>query len=234
MSADLNKLQDDIEQDAKETPPAHELFGELSQRAREATSATAFLRGAFRRIVERYRAPYGTVQQRFGAEVFEDNWHAGAVDPAFWKDAVNSLQTETLATGQSLARVYRAKDRHATVALVSVPISGTSGSGAMAAVVHCRDEHVASLMLGEFRALAGVLGALPEWRDPGELGVLRRYARERAEEPLIMQYTTHALNRLFNHRNPVVSTMRNLGLNFTNALPVVRNALIRYAAQGHF
>jgi len=160
MSADLNKLQDDIEQDAKETPPAHELFGELSQRAREATSATAFLRGAFRRIVERYRAPYGTVQQRFGAEVFEDNWHAGAVDPAFWKDAVNSLQTETLATGQSLARVYRAKDRHATVALVSVPISGTSGSGAMAAVVHCRDEHVASLMLGEFRALAGVLGFL--------------------------------------------------------------------------
>ena len=84
------------------------------------------------------------------------------------------------------------------------------------------------------RALAGVLGALPEWRDPGELGVLRRYARERAEEPLLMQYTTHALNRLFNNRNPVLAAVRNVGLNLTNALPVVRNALIRYAVNGRF
>ncbi|AUL99200.1 ubiquinone biosynthesis protein UbiH [Zoogloeaceae bacteirum Par-f-2] len=106
--------------------------------------------------------------------------------------------------------------------------------GDAAHAIHPLSGHGINLGFQDARALAGVLGALPEWRDPGELGVLRRYARERAEEPLIMQYTTHALNRLFNHRNPVVSTMRNLGLNFTNALPVVRNALIRYAAQGHF
>ena len=106
--------------------------------------------------------------------------------------------------------------------------------GDAAHAIHPLSGHGINLGFQDARALAGVLGALPEWRDPGELGVLRRYARERAEEPLLMQYTTHALNRLFNNRNPVLAAVRNVGLNLTNALPVVRNALIRYAVNGRF
>ncbi|THF63836.1 UbiH/UbiF family hydroxylase [Pseudothauera nasutitermitis] len=106
--------------------------------------------------------------------------------------------------------------------------------GDAAHAIHPLSGHGINLGFQDARVLAEVLGALPSWRDPGELGALRAYARARAEEPLLMQYTTHALNRLFNQRNPLLAGVRNFGLNLTNALPVVRNALIRYAVNGRF
>ncbi|THF61270.1 UbiH/UbiF family hydroxylase [Pseudothauera rhizosphaerae] len=106
--------------------------------------------------------------------------------------------------------------------------------GDAAHAIHPLSGHGINLGFQDARALAEVLGALPAWRDPGELQALRAYARARAEEPLLMQYTTHALNRLFNTRNPLLAAARNLGLNLTNALPVVRNALVRYAVSGRF
>lgn len=106
--------------------------------------------------------------------------------------------------------------------------------GDAAHAIHPLSGHGINLGFQDARALAEVLGALPEWRDLGELAVLRTYARARAEEPLLMQYTTHALNRLFNNHNPLLAALRNAELNLTNALPVVRNTLIRYAVNGRF
>jgi len=60
-----------------------------------------------------------------------------------------------------------------------------------------------------------VLDALPSWQDAGDLSVLRRYARMRAEEPFLLQYTTHALSRLFGRQDPLSATLRNLGMNLT-------------------
>jgi 2-octaprenylphenol hydroxylase len=77
-------------------------------------------------------------------------------------------------------------------------------------------------------------GSADTWRDPGELSILRAYARARAEETALLQYTTHGLNRLFKPADPLLSGLRNLGLNLTNRLPVVRNALVRYAIAGRF
>ena len=59
-------------------------------------------------------------------------------------------------------------------------------------------------------------------------------AQTRAEETALLQYTTHALNRLFKPANPLLGALRNAGLNLTNRLPVVRNTLVRYAVSGHF
>ena len=84
------------------------------------------------------------------------------------------------------------------------------------------------------KVLADLLGALPKWRDPGEISVLRAYARARAEEPMLMQYTTHGLNRLFSSSNPLVSVLRNTGLNLTGRLPLIRDVLVRYAVTGRF
>ncbi len=64
--------------------------------------------------------------------------------------------------------------------------------------------------------------------------MLRRYARARAEEPFLLQYLTHGLNRLFGVRNPVAGALRNAGMNLTGRLPVLHNALIRYAVNGRF
>jgi len=106
--------------------------------------------------------------------------------------------------------------------------------GDAAHAIHPLSGHGINLGYQDAQVLAGLLADLDPWRDPGELPVLRAYARARAEETALLQYTTHGLNRLFKPANPLLSGIRNLGLNLTNALPVVRNALVRYAIAGRF
>ena len=106
--------------------------------------------------------------------------------------------------------------------------------GDAAHAIHPLSGHGINLGYQDARALAGQLAALPTWRDPGELPVLRAYARARAEETALLQYTTHGLNRLFKPADPLLSGLRNFGLNLTNRLPVLRNALVRYAIAGRF
>jgi len=106
--------------------------------------------------------------------------------------------------------------------------------GDAAHAIHPLSGHGINLGFQDAMALGQRLAALPAWRDPGELSVLRAYARARAEEPLLVQYTTHALNRLFKVRNPVLTSLRNAGMNLTGHLPVLKSALIRYAISGKF
>jgi 2-polyprenyl-6-methoxyphenol hydroxylase-like FAD-dependent oxidoreductase len=106
--------------------------------------------------------------------------------------------------------------------------------GDAAHAIHPLSGHGINLGFQDARVLANVLAALPAWRDPGELSVLRSYARERAEEPFLLQYATHGLSRLFGSSNPLLGSLRNAGLNLTSQLPVLKNALVRYAATGRF
>lgn len=106
--------------------------------------------------------------------------------------------------------------------------------GDAAHAIHPLSGHGINLGFQDARQLADMLRALPPWRDPGDLAVLRGYARARAEEPWLLQYTTHGLNRLFGSRNPLVSVLRNVGLNLTDRVPVVRDVLVRYATSGRF
>lgn len=106
--------------------------------------------------------------------------------------------------------------------------------GDAAHAIHPLSGHGINLGYQDAQVLAGLLAGLDPWRDPGELPVLRAYARARAEETALLQYTTHGLNRLFKPTHPLLSGIRNLGLNLTNTLPVVRNALVRYAIAGRF
>ncbi|MFV0665739.1 UbiH/UbiF family hydroxylase [Denitromonas sp.] len=106
--------------------------------------------------------------------------------------------------------------------------------GDAAHAIHPLSGHGINLGYQDAKALAELLGPLPAWRDPGEAALLASYARARAEETTLLQSTTHALNRLFKPDNGLLSGLRNLGLNLTNQIPVVRNALVRYAISGHF
>ena len=106
--------------------------------------------------------------------------------------------------------------------------------GDAAHAIHPLSGHGINLGFKDAQALANLLNGLPQWRDPGEISLLRSYARQRAEEPFLLQYTTHALNRLFGTANPVLAVLRNVGMNLTDRLPVVRHALVRYAAGGRF
>ena len=106
--------------------------------------------------------------------------------------------------------------------------------GDAAHAIHPLSGHGVNLGFQDVRALAERLLRLPEWRDPGDLPVLRAYSRERAEEPFLVQYATHALNRLFKMRDPLTTLVRNAGMNLTERVPVLKSVLIHYAVGGKF
>ena len=95
--------------------------------------------------------------------------------------------------------------------------------------IHPLSGHGINLGFQDARVLAELLATTPEWQDIGSERLLQRYQRARREETVLMQYTTHTLRRLFDEKLPGLKTLRNVGMNLTNALPVVKNQLVRYA-----
>jgi 2-polyprenyl-6-methoxyphenol hydroxylase-like FAD-dependent oxidoreductase len=95
--------------------------------------------------------------------------------------------------------------------------------------IHPLSGHGINLGYQDARTLAELLAARPEWQDIGNERLLNAYQRQRREETLLMQATTHALHHLFQQDFPGFRALRNLGMNLTNALPVLKNMLVRYA-----
>lgn len=95
--------------------------------------------------------------------------------------------------------------------------------------IHPLSGHGINLGYQDARVLAETLLACQPWHDIGNLRVLERYQRARKEEVLLLQTSTDALRRLFKSELPGVKPLRNLGLNLTNRLPVLKNVLTRYA-----
>lgn len=137
---------------------------------------------------------------------------------------LGAMQLETAAAAFPLRLLRVAETVRPRLALI----------GDAAHAIHPLSGHGINLGFSDAAALAERLKALPEWRDPGEHAVLRAYARERAEEPALLQGVTHALNRLFMTDNPALRFLRNRGMNLTASVPVLANALVRYATNGKF
>jgi 2-polyprenyl-6-methoxyphenol hydroxylase-like FAD-dependent oxidoreductase len=74
-----------------------------------------------------------------------------------------------------------------------------------------------------------VLAAREPFRDPGDLVLLRRYARARAEPVALMRWTTDGLARLFAVDDPRVRRLRNAGLAAVERIAPLKRALIRHA-----
>ena len=87
----------------------------------------------------------------------------------------------------------------------------------------------ANLGLQDAHALARVLVAREPGRDAGELRLLRRYERSRAEAILAMRATVHGLHQLFDAPGPALARLRNAGLNLAHRMPVLKNLLMRHA-----
>ena len=65
--------------------------------------------------------------------------------------------------------------------------------------------------------------------DCGNLALLRRYEKARRADILSMQLTTDALKHLFVNANPLLRTLRNVGLAATNAVTPLKKMLARHA-----
>ncbi|MFZ2628795.1 MAG: UbiH/UbiF family hydroxylase [Rugosibacter sp.] len=101
--------------------------------------------------------------------------------------------------------------------------------GDAAHTLHPLSGHGVNLGFQDAQALAAVLCAKPAHVDCGDLALLRRFERSRKEQVVMLQTVTDGLQRLFGSRGGPLAGLRNLGLNLTNHLPVVKDILVRYA-----
>jgi len=101
--------------------------------------------------------------------------------------------------------------------------------GDAAHTIHPLSGHGINLGFQDAKSLAATLAACPEHIDCGDLQWLRRHERARREEVVALQSLTHALQRLFAAELAPVALLRNLGLNFVDRLPVIKDAMVRYA-----
>ena len=102
-------------------------------------------------------------------------------------------------------------------------------AGDAAHVIHPLAGQGANLGLQDARMLAAAICGREPGRDPGDVRLLRRYERSRAEDILAMRTTVHGLFRLFDARGAAVSRLRNAGLNLADRMPVLKNLLMRHA-----
>ena len=143
----------------------------------------------------------------------------GAQVAAAGKDALGELSLLCAAQQFPLAL-----QRAARLAAPRFALIGDAGH-----VLHPLAGQGVNLGFGDASALAGVLQQREPFRDPGEIRLLRRYERARAEDILALAWVTDGLQRLFAAPGGGVAKLRNAGLNLTNALPVLKNLLIRRA-----
>lgn len=86
-----------------------------------------------------------------------------------------------------------------------------------------------NLGLGDVNQLIDTLKNKEKWYGVGDIRVLQRYKRARANPIMAMRTATHALHQLFNIKAAPIVHARNLGMNLANNLPVLKRFLINGA-----
>ncbi|HUL97208.1 MAG TPA: FAD-dependent monooxygenase [Usitatibacter sp.] len=159
--------------------------------------------------------------------------------PLAHADALMSLEPEALArkvqeAGASALGEMKAASRAAKFPLRSIRIAqpvaeGVALIGDAAHAVHPLAGQGVNLGLHDARCLAEVLAGRSALERPGDIRLLRRYARSRREDVTAMQFVTDSLDKLFASGTPGMRTFRNLGLRLVDSQPWAVDALARHA-----
>lgn len=88
-----------------------------------------------------------------------------------------------------------------------------------------------NLGLGDVEALARIVAEREPYREAGDARVLRRYQRARAESVLAMRMATDGLHRLFGARTAPLAWLRNAGMRWVDAAPLLKRYLIDGASR---
>jgi 2-polyprenyl-6-methoxyphenol hydroxylase-like FAD-dependent oxidoreductase len=98
-------------------------------------------------------------------------------------------------------------------------------AGDAAHAVHPLAGQGLNLGFQDAKALAAILAERSPVERPGDLRVLRRYARARREDVTAMQFVTDGLDHLFAARAPGVAALRNFGLRLVDRQEWAKRAL---------
>jgi 2-polyprenylphenol 6-hydroxylase len=104
-------------------------------------------------------------------------------------------------------------------------VAGAALVGDAAHAVHPLAGQGVNLGFQDARCLAEVLEHRSELERPGDLRVLRRYARQRREDVTAMHFVTDRLDRLFASGAPGARRLRNLGLRLVEGQGWAKDAL---------
>jgi len=112
--------------------------------------------------------------------------------------------------------------------LIDVPdpvLPGAALVGDAAHGVHPLAGQGVNLGFQDVRALAAALCERGALERPGDLAVLRRYARARREDVTAMQFVTDRLDRLFASGKPGAFSLRNWGLQLVDSQEWAKDAM---------
>jgi 2-octaprenylphenol hydroxylase len=102
---------------------------------------------------------------------------------------------------------------------------GVALVGDAAHAVHPLAGQGVNLGFQDARVLAAALAARSPLERPGDLRLLRRYARARREDVSAMQFVTDGLDQLFAARAPGIAFLRNFGLRLVDRQDWVKRTL---------
>jgi 2-polyprenylphenol 6-hydroxylase len=102
--------------------------------------------------------------------------------------------------------------------------------GDAAHTVHPLAGQGVNLGFGDARELAKILTKVEDYQL-GDTSLLAKYNAQRISEVRQMQLVCHSLHNLFNMNQPLISKLRNTGLNIVNSIPLLKKYLISSASQ---
>jgi len=149
------------------------------------------------------------------------------LSPEEFAQRVRDAGESSLGALSPLTKAVRFELRSVRVAEPVAP--GVVLVGDAAHAIHPLAGQGVNLGFQDARGLADILAARTALERPGDLRVLRRYARSRREDVTAMHFVTNGLDKLFGTGNPGVRAFRNLGLRLVDSQDWARDALSRHA-----
>ena len=146
-----------------------------------------------------------------------------ALDPVGLAARVQEAGGAALGELRALSKAARFPLRLIQVERTVAP--GVALVGDAAHAVHPLAGQGVNLGFQDARVLAAVLAERSPLERPGDLRVLRRYARARREDVSAMQFVTDRLDQLFAAQGAGASWLRNTGLRMVDSQPWVKRAL---------
>lgn len=152
-----------------------------------------------------------------------------ALEPQALAQRVRDAGGAALGDLACISRVATFALRQVTVERIVAP--GVALVGDAAHAVHPLAGQGVNLGFQDARALAAELEARSPLERPGDLRLLRRYARGRREDVAAMHFVTDGLDRLFASRAGAVAWLRNAGLSLVDRQALVKGALLERAVR---